>query len=368
MAAEYDTYDEMQAVDALMALTLYVVLRLSESNEDATNFDVPLLRTLMAMTSKNPLDQDRLRQWSQRSGTSAYLARMGPGRVYPKVSKAPFVILTGLRILIPSDRGGMLIFIIDRFFDVFTCLYETCDESWLRSMTLPATRNIFTANAPAEWEKEWYSRRTRSSSGLELTYADLADSKPENAEGLQSWMEAIDDFGMFVMSSASVRKLVAVSKSSGEVLLDEVDNAAPSDQLEDAIANPQHQLGLWCHRAGYDWRLETGVEVTAMLTQLPSKTIASSQSQRCSATRRSRCVASISDHDETAFVQGRRLHLDSFAGVEVVGFHHFADQLVALQPEPANSLATNFLSTASPCLAAARKSLVGSSAFQGYMR
>jgi hypothetical protein len=37
----------MNAVAALQAITIYMLLRLSEDDEDATDFDIPLIETMM---------------------------------------------------------------------------------------------------------------------------------------------------------------------------------------------------------------------------------------------------------------------------------------------------------------------------------
>lgn len=39
-------YDAITAVAALQALTIYFLVRSSEDNEDATNFDIPLVQTM----------------------------------------------------------------------------------------------------------------------------------------------------------------------------------------------------------------------------------------------------------------------------------------------------------------------------------
>ncbi|KAJ8058976.1 hypothetical protein OCU04_011959 [Sclerotinia nivalis] len=47
LCAEYPTYNEEDAVAALQAMTVYFLLRLSEDNEEATNFDAPLIHTMI---------------------------------------------------------------------------------------------------------------------------------------------------------------------------------------------------------------------------------------------------------------------------------------------------------------------------------
>ena len=40
-------YDDYDTVAALQAVTIYFLLRLSEQNDEATNFDLPLIDTMM---------------------------------------------------------------------------------------------------------------------------------------------------------------------------------------------------------------------------------------------------------------------------------------------------------------------------------
>jgi hypothetical protein len=45
------SYSDWDAVAALQTICIYFLLRLSEKNDDATDFDVPLIRTMMVCPS-----------------------------------------------------------------------------------------------------------------------------------------------------------------------------------------------------------------------------------------------------------------------------------------------------------------------------
>lgn len=48
---QYSKYGDEDAVAALQAITMYFLLRISEDNEDVTNFDVPLIYTMIVRQS-----------------------------------------------------------------------------------------------------------------------------------------------------------------------------------------------------------------------------------------------------------------------------------------------------------------------------
>jgi hypothetical protein len=50
MAVQCVVYNELNTVAALQAITVYMLLRLSENDEDATDFDIPLIETMMVFS------------------------------------------------------------------------------------------------------------------------------------------------------------------------------------------------------------------------------------------------------------------------------------------------------------------------------
>lgn len=43
---QYSEYDDVTAIAAFQAMSIYLLLRLKETNDEATNFDLPMIYTL----------------------------------------------------------------------------------------------------------------------------------------------------------------------------------------------------------------------------------------------------------------------------------------------------------------------------------
>ncbi|RAO65960.1 uncharacterized protein BHQ10_001972 [Talaromyces amestolkiae] len=160
LLSECRGYDYHHTLAALQAISIYFILRIFEKNEEATDFDVPLVQTMLEL--------------------AVHLARLEKNRSRLNLSDWEDWILTESTI-----RG----------------------ES-LRNSRLPSGRNIWQANSKAAWLREYDMQDRRlmpHSSKSKLTYADLLDYNLKNDGGLDYWLSEIDDFGNFVMSAATLQ-------------------------------------------------------------------------------------------------------------------------------------------------------------------
>ncbi|TGO63479.1 hypothetical protein BOTNAR_0099g00060 [Botryotinia narcissicola] len=139
----------INSVAALQAITIYLLLRISEDNEKATNFDVPLI-SAMIKTSK-------------------------------------------MRVCYRGKNGHWL--------NPHAVHEYRCDENRLKHMTIPCSRKLWRATTNEAWENEY----ANSMRGIQLTYGDLINSRnrPEDRR-LDGWLSQLDDFGMLVLAAASL--------------------------------------------------------------------------------------------------------------------------------------------------------------------
>ncbi|TAQ87225.1 hypothetical protein B7494_g4451 [Chlorociboria aeruginascens] len=146
-------YNDVDAVAALQAVTIYFLLRLSEDDTDATNFDVPLIYTMIQ------------------------LAQQTEGII---------------------DKYNLLFDISIGF------LPHACDGSKLAGIALPCARGLWSAGTKSEWEKEYDAQPRRPGVEKQLTYGDLLNLRFKENGALDSWLSHLDEFGMLVMAAASI--------------------------------------------------------------------------------------------------------------------------------------------------------------------
>ncbi|KAF7959519.1 hypothetical protein EAE96_001135 [Botrytis aclada] len=177
ICAQYTTYKSEESVAALQAITVYFLLRISEDNEKATNFDVPLISTMIKVS----MHVAHLAEELQNEGVPSW---------------KDWALAESIR------RTIIILFFIDLFFDVSSSIPEyRCDENRLKYMTLPCSRKLWRATTNEAWENEY----ANSMKGIQLTYGDLINSRtrPEDRR-LDGWLSQLDDFGMLVLAAASL--------------------------------------------------------------------------------------------------------------------------------------------------------------------
>lgn len=60
MGKQCSMYSDREILAALQAVTVYWLLRISEPNDDATDFDIPLINTMLVLLHFNPSTFNRL--------------------------------------------------------------------------------------------------------------------------------------------------------------------------------------------------------------------------------------------------------------------------------------------------------------------
>lgn len=68
-------------------------------------------------------------------------------------------------------------------------------------MSLPCSRKLWRATTNEEWQTEY----TNAAKNKRLTFGDLISSRSRLADhALDGWLSQLDDFGMLVLSAASL--------------------------------------------------------------------------------------------------------------------------------------------------------------------
>ncbi|TVY42537.1 hypothetical protein LOCC1_G005463 [Lachnellula occidentalis] len=187
LLAEYSNYSDQDAVAALQAITVYFLLRISEDNEKVTNFDIPLIYTMVCD------DEQEI--------------AMRVKNVFRKYDNPSIRVTWEDWILAESLRRTMIVlFLIDLLFDIASPLHSyKCDGSLLRELALPCGKALWKASSREEWETEYALQRSKAYGRRQLTYGDLVNFHDREEGTLDPWLSQLDDFGTLVMSATSVQ-------------------------------------------------------------------------------------------------------------------------------------------------------------------
>ncbi|KUJ12992.1 uncharacterized protein LY89DRAFT_197985 [Mollisia scopiformis] len=191
LSEECHTYDTRTAVAALQAVSVYFIFRVSEQDEDVTDFDIPLIQTMLNIAI-------RFKECSTRCFD-------------PSASSA---LTWELWILIESlQRTIFVTFIVDILFDISAGTISDSNAcikaDHLLQMRLPCSKSLWKTKTKSEWEKEY---ATQTNFQLENNYRHprfidlIRHDANANSFGssLDRWMSEVDDFGMLVINAASL--------------------------------------------------------------------------------------------------------------------------------------------------------------------
>ncbi|TVY45895.1 hypothetical protein LSUB1_G000492 [Lachnellula subtilissima] len=182
LLAEYSHYSDQDAVAALQAITVYFLLRISEDNERVTNFDIPLIYTMVEIAMKV---KGVIRKYDNPSF---------------RVTWEDWILAESLR------RTMIVLFLIDLLFDIASPLHSyKCDGSLLRGLALPCGKALWMASTRDEWEAEYAVQRVKAYGKRQLTYGDLVNFHHREEGTLDPWLSQLDDFGTLVMTATSVQ-------------------------------------------------------------------------------------------------------------------------------------------------------------------
>ncbi|KAH8684915.1 hypothetical protein BGZ60DRAFT_398670 [Tricladium varicosporioides] len=177
LSAECLKFDQAEAVAALQAVTAYFLLRLSEDNDNATTFDVPLIYTMIKITEQ--------------------VSRL-------VLMNKNFSICNSWEdwVLAESTRRTIVVLcLVDALFDISSVLTQyKCDGSVLAGMALPCGRDLWRATNSSEWKRNYAARIDEK----QLTYGDLLFARFRTDAMIDAWLSQLDDFGTLVMAAASL--------------------------------------------------------------------------------------------------------------------------------------------------------------------
>jgi hypothetical protein len=183
---EISEYEDMVAINALQAVTIYFLLRVSSTDDEDTDFDVPLIQTMTQLL------------WRVRGVITAYCDPTIPVR--PSIYG--WVMAESLRRTIAA------LFIIELLFDISPGMINgRCNSLALWSeMLLPCSQQLWEAKTQAEWTQRYDllgDERPYYGELLRHEHLDYARSSL-----LDRWMANVDDFGKLVINIASVAEVV----------------------------------------------------------------------------------------------------------------------------------------------------------------
>ena len=187
LSAEAMETNDWNAVAALQATTIYILLRVSSEDEDHFDFDIQLIQTMVKLSQR------------VKGITIRYCD--------PALSILPtwegWILVESLR------RTLSTLFIIEFLFDLSPGRnYVTCN--WVKDfgeMLLPSVKQLWTAQTRDQWSLEYEAQTNdRRPTFRELLLHDEIDS--QHGKLLDQWARQVDDFGSLVMSAASLVDVV----------------------------------------------------------------------------------------------------------------------------------------------------------------
>ncbi|TVY90567.1 hypothetical protein LAWI1_G006508 [Lachnellula willkommii] len=204
LLAEYSHYSDQDAVAALQAITVYFLLRVSEDNEEVTNFDIPLIYTMVVRKDSVSVSETDMPLMNRDDGQEIAMKVKGVIRKYDNPSVRgtweDWILAESLR------RTMIVLFLIDLLFDIASPLHSyKCDGSLLRGLTLPCGKALWMASTRDEWETEYAAQREKAYGRRQLTYGDLVNFHHREEGTLDPWLSQLDDFGTLVMTATSVQ-------------------------------------------------------------------------------------------------------------------------------------------------------------------
>ena len=182
LSEEIDDYDDMTAVNAFQAITIYMLLRVSSPVDENANFDMPMIRTMSKLAVR------------AQGITMKYCA---PNTLFGPLLQN-WVLVESLR------RTVATLFVFDFLFEMRDGIGEyRCDGARLwAEMLLPSSKALWEAQSEAEWRRQYQA----SGNDCRLTCGELVRHEqlsPARAQLLEKWMSGADEFGGLIVNAAS---------------------------------------------------------------------------------------------------------------------------------------------------------------------
>jgi hypothetical protein len=180
---EVDQYEDMIAVNALQAITIYFLLRVGSLDDDDADFDVPLIQTMSKLAQR----------------VKGITAKHRDPATPNFISHDEWVIVESLQRTIAT------LFIIEFLFDISAGIgTDRCDtvKHW-SEMLLPSAKSLWEAKSTQVFERELraFGGDERPFYGELLRHAELDSAR---SQLLDRWMGNVDEFGTLVINVASV--------------------------------------------------------------------------------------------------------------------------------------------------------------------
>lgn len=183
LSEEVDQYEDMIAVNALQAITIYFLLRVSAQNDEDADFDVPLIQTMTKL-------------WNRVRGIT--MKHCDPSSL-TRPSWGSWVAVESLRRTIAA------LLIIEFLFDFSPGMGKaSCNSTKIWSkMLLPGAKQLWEAKTRSDWEREY---RALGNDQRPLYGELLKHDHLNSVRGglLDRWMAQVDEFGTVVINVASV--------------------------------------------------------------------------------------------------------------------------------------------------------------------
>ncbi|KAL3417105.1 C6 finger domain [Phlyctema vagabunda] len=190
-------YQESETVAALQAITIYFLLRIAEKDDTVTDFDIPLITTMLKLS---------LHIRTLRIGFLHQSSRH-------RMSWETWILAESVR------RTFITIFLVDLLYDITPgILPYKCDGSEFAQMILPCSRKMWRSSTRAEWEREFTAEYKNLDGASCLTYGDIRTSRLEMdfinfGDRLNNWMGQADEFGSLVVAAASLNRGAVIGES-----------------------------------------------------------------------------------------------------------------------------------------------------------
>ena len=191
LAREVHSYSDLDTMAALQAITMYLILRVSEDeNADHVNFDVQLIQTMVKICLH----------------VNSFSEKYAPSTDGGSVTWEHWIVTESIR------RSLTIILLIDQLFDLRPGLPGFyCDGAYLRSMTLPSSGKLWLASDESTWRASCANDVDMQGQKVRLRYGDLVDfnssadsSRHSQRSPLESWLARADGLGTLIMASASL--------------------------------------------------------------------------------------------------------------------------------------------------------------------
>jgi hypothetical protein len=199
-------YDDWNTVAALQALTIYILLIISDTDVQTVEFDEKLVQTMTVLSSiPQPFRS------SPNPPQSLAIKTEAEGFLHPTEQVNELPPWSDWTLTESKRRTVTTLFIIHLLYDINPGQRAKAMNG-LISLPLPCTKALWTAPTAVEWTTE-YTRQLNQRGGRSLlTYGDLVSLQDDSTQNpksldLNHWFLNMDSLGTLVMMAATSLRL-----------------------------------------------------------------------------------------------------------------------------------------------------------------